>query len=258
MRATKPEIGSYFLSSFSISRSPLPISHPGEGGPAPRDKGGVKLIPAPAPRAYPRPTSSPRGSHPEVCRWWGWGRRLRVGLRSTPGRLRGTALGVLRPLCEELAGTVGGITPSSHARRDATRPASDRKAARRSRDHPMHETKESASALSAELASKGLAAKDGLDPISAARRLKNADERSATGRAEGGSILPRRILAQWKRPDTPAPRGAPLPLIRQPPRGSVGGVLARHSVMLGLVPSIHVLNTACDQRRRGWSPQGRP
>ena len=135
-----------------------------------------------------------------------------MGLRSTPGRLRGTALGVLRPLCEELAGTVGGITPSLHARRDATRPASDRTAARRFRDHPMHETKESASAISAELASKGLAAKDGLDPISAARRLKNADERSATGRAEGGSILPRRILAQWKRLRSPAPRGAPLPL----------------------------------------------
>ena len=29
-------------------------------------------------------------------------------------------------------------------------------------------------------------------------------------------------------------------------------------VMLGLVPSIHVLTTTLDQRRRGWSPQGRP
>ena len=68
------------------------------------------------------------------------------------------------------------------------------------------------SAFRAELASR----RAGPEPESrrsAARSLdENADRRSATGRAEGGSILPRRILAQWKRPDTPAPRGAPLPL----------------------------------------------
>jgi len=47
------------------------------------------------------------------------------------------------------------------------------------------------------------------DLISAARSLKIADERSATGRADGGSIHPRRILAQWKRLDT-KPRLAAL------------------------------------------------
>ena len=74
-------------------------------------------------RAYDRRTSSPRGSHPEVCRWWGRGRRLRVGLRPTPGRLRGTALGTLRSLCEELAGRLG---------RDGLR--------KRGRDNPMRGT----------------------------------------------------------------------------------------------------------------------
>ena len=67
--------------------------------------------------------------------------------------------------------------------------------------------------------------------ISAARRLKNAGKRSATGRADGGSIHPRRILAQWKRPDTtcasrrsaaPHPgrtrqRGRPKAYVREPP-----------------------------------------
>ena len=46
------------------------------------------------------PEGQPSGGMPLAGR----GRRLRVGLRPTPGRLRGTALGVLRPLCEELAG----------------------------------------------------------------------------------------------------------------------------------------------------------
>ena len=42
---------------------------------------------------------------------------------------------------------------------------------------------------------------------------KIADKRSATGRAGSGSICPRRILAQWMRISTHAPRGAPLPLV---------------------------------------------
>ena len=37
----------------------------------------------------------------------GRGRRLRPGLHPGLGRLRGTALGVLRRLCEELAGRLG-------------------------------------------------------------------------------------------------------------------------------------------------------
>ena len=58
-------------------------------------------------RPYPPTTSSPRGSHPEVCRWWGWGRRPRPVSQAGLGRLRGTALGVIRPLREELAGRQG-------------------------------------------------------------------------------------------------------------------------------------------------------
>ena len=54
-----------------------------------------------------------------------------------------------------------------------------------------------------------------MNPISDKRGPESeiADERSATGRAEGGSIPPRRDLAQWLRIYTFAPRGAPLPLI---------------------------------------------
>jgi len=109
-----------------------------------------------------------------------------------------------------------------------------------------------------------MASQTGIPPNgSAARSLKIADERSATGRAEGGSILPRRVLAQWKRPDTPAPRGAPLPLILKHPRDSTragedlcaGGA----AVMVGLVPAIDVLEPDCrsTRARRGCSPQGR-
>lgn len=42
-----------------------------------------------------------------MCRWWGWGRRLRPVSQAGLGRLRGTALGVIRPLREELAGRQG-------------------------------------------------------------------------------------------------------------------------------------------------------
>jgi len=45
---------------------------------------------------------------------------------------------------------------------------------------------------------------------------------------------------------------------RKPPRFGADGASARSAIMLGLVPRIHVLNTAGGQRRRGWSPQGRP
>jgi hypothetical protein len=97
---------------------------------------------------------------------------------------------------------------------DATRPAADRERLSPFRDHPLHETKEIAQA-SLPNWRRGPQVSETPCRISAARRLKNAVERSATGRADGGSIHPRRILAQWKRPDTSAPRGAPLPLIDQ-------------------------------------------
>lgn len=58
------------------------------------------------------PEGQPSGGMPLAGR----GRRLRVGLRPTPGRLRGTALGVLRPLCEELAGRHGGTAPAGPGR----------------------------------------------------------------------------------------------------------------------------------------------
>jgi len=58
------------------------------------------------------PEGQPSGGMPLAGR----GRRLRVGLRPTPGRLRGTALGVLRPLCEELAGRHGGTASAGPGR----------------------------------------------------------------------------------------------------------------------------------------------
>ena len=154
------------------------------------------------------PEGQPSGGMPLAGR----GRRLRVGLRPTPGRLRGTALGVLRPLCEELAGRHGGTASAG----PKTRQGRQRTEKRLSpfRDHPLHETKEIAQASLPNWC-RGSQVSEPPCRISAARRLKNAGKRSATGRADGGSIHPRRILAQWKRPDTPAPRGAPLPLIDQ-------------------------------------------
>ncbi len=59
----------------------------------------------------------------------------------------------------------------------------------------------------------GLAAEAGLRPDKRGPEPKIADKRSATGRAGSGSICPRRILAQWMRTATLAPRGAPLPLV---------------------------------------------
>ena len=146
-----------------------------------------KLIPACTNRPYPRLTS-PRGAAiRRHAAWRGGGGALRPGLHPGLGRLRGTALGVLRPLCEELAGRLG----ISRARCGTDDEAM-------SRTGPWN--------------ASGMRSPS---PISAARGFQIAGKRSATGRAEGGSILPRRILAQWKRPDTPAPRGAPLPLTDQ-------------------------------------------
>ena len=44
-----------------------------------------KLIPALPPRPYPHLTSSPRGSHPEVCRWRGGGGACGWGYDPLPG-----------------------------------------------------------------------------------------------------------------------------------------------------------------------------
>jgi hypothetical protein len=147
-----------------------------------------KLVPAGSSHGYPRPTSSPRGSHPEVCRWRGgvgacgwpykpgsggfgappWGYYGPCARSSLEGRNAG---GFRERSCGEAEIGPARDTPLSDRRtRPKLRPSG------RNRMQPI--------------------------PISAARRLKNADRRNATGRAEGGSILPRRILAQWKRPDT--------------------------------------------------------
>ena len=45
----------------------------------------LKLIPALAHRIYPQLTSSPRGSHPEVCRWRGGGGACGWGYDPLPG-----------------------------------------------------------------------------------------------------------------------------------------------------------------------------
>jgi hypothetical protein len=53
----------------------------GEGFPAlSLPPSAMKTYPRSLNLAYAPGTSSPRGSHPEVCRWRGWGRRLRVGV----------------------------------------------------------------------------------------------------------------------------------------------------------------------------------
>jgi hypothetical protein len=69
----------------------------------------------------------------------------------------------------------------------------------------------------------GLAAKAGLRPDKRGPETKNADKRSATGRADGGSIHPRRILAQRMRLDTQrASRRSAAPRFRRL-RASAGG-----------------------------------
>ncbi len=98
--------------------SPRPQRRTADTSPCPLLTGeGSPRCPRPVRRqeTYPRPPRiphNPLAHHPNgaairrCASGWVTGRRLRVESRSTPGRLRGTALGVLRPLCEELAGTV--------------------------------------------------------------------------------------------------------------------------------------------------------
>ena len=50
---------------------------------------------------------TPRGSHPEACCMAGRGRRPAAGFAPRTREAAGTALGVLRRLCEELAGRLG-------------------------------------------------------------------------------------------------------------------------------------------------------
>ena len=113
-------------------------------------------------RPYPRPTSSRGAAIRRHAAWRGGGGALRPGLHPGLGRLRGTALGVLRRLCEELAGRLG----ISEARRGTDDEAM-------SRTDPWN--------------APGMRSPS---RISAARGFQIAGKRSATGRAEGDPSAP--------------------------------------------------------------------
>ena len=101
----------------------------------------------------------------------GWGGALRPGLHPGPGRLREPPWGYYGPCARSLARRGG----AAIARRQAC-------------DDPLREA--------------GTPCPSAIDAPpngSAARGFQIAGKRSATGRAKGGSILPRRILAQRKR-----------------------------------------------------------
>ena len=78
-----------------------------------------------------------------------------------------------------------------------------------------------------------LAAEAGLRPDKRGPEPKIADKRSATGRADGGSIHPRRILAQRMRISGYAPRGAPLPLVIDRRRKAGGDLVCLVGVKRG-------------------------
>ena len=182
----------------------------------------VEIYPRPHTPCLSSPHLVPEGQPSGGMPLAGRGRRLRVGLRPTPGRLRGTALGTLRSLCEELAGRHGGTASAGPGRDKAG--SGPKSGSSPFRDHPLHETKGIAQA-SLPNWRRGSQVSETPCRISAARRLKNAGKRSATGRADGGSIHPRRILAQRKRQNTPRLAALRCPSMK-PPRGSVGGDLA--------------------------------
>ena len=150
-----------------------------------------KLIPTPTPRPYPLPTSSPRGSHPEVCRWRGGGGACGWGYDPLPGGFGAPPWGHYDPCARS---SLEGMAVPLLRSRDATRPASDREGLKPFSGSSAARDKGDRASVSAELASRS-AGHETPCRISAARRLKNADKRSATGRADGGSIHPRRILA---------------------------------------------------------------
>jgi hypothetical protein len=147
------------------------------------------------PLSYPRcfcvtlgcPTSSPRGRHPE-------GKPL-VGVGAAPA-------GGFAPRTREASGhRPGGTT------------APVRGARWTGRLHHAFVPCQTARQPDEGNWRLGLAAGAGFRPDKRGPETENADKRSATGRADGGSIHPRRILAQWMRISGYAPRGAPLPLM---------------------------------------------
>ena len=123
-----------------------------------------QFIPSrPTSRIIPR-IPSPRGGRPEACRLAGWGRRLRPGLQPGPGRLREPTWGYYGPC----------------ARSSLAGPAADRKPSERRRDDPMRGTGE------------GSGRDRGKVRMKRGPEFSNRRRRSATGRAGGGSIHPRR------------------------------------------------------------------
>ncbi len=154
--------------------------------------------PRPAHHPHNRRTSSPRGSHPE-------GKPL-VGVGAAP------AAG-FAPRSREASG---------HRPRDNTIPV--RGARWTGRSHHAFVPCLTARQPDEGNWRLGLASEDGFRPDKRGPKSEIADKRSATGRADGGSIHPRRILAQWMRNSRYAPRGAPLPLMIDR-RRKVGGDL---------------------------------
>ncbi|CAI0343121.1 hypothetical protein BO1005MUT1_210186 [Hyphomicrobiales bacterium] len=178
--------------------SPLPLSHLGEGFPALNRCRRDNLSPPSPPRlSSPHlvPEGQPSGGMPLAGR----GRRLRVGLRPTPGRLRGTALGVLRPLCEELAGRDGGTASAGPGRDKAG--SGPKSGLSPFRDHPLHETKEIAQA-SLPNWRRGPQVSATPCRISAARRLKSP----ASGAPRGVRMVAQSIrAASWLNGSGPRP-----------------------------------------------------
>ena len=151
-----------------------------------------QFIPSrPTSRIIPR-IPSPRGGRPEACRLAGWGRRLRPGLQPGPGRLREPTWGYYGPC----------------ARSSLAGPAADRKPSERRRDDPMRGTGE------------GSGRDRGKVRMKRGPEFSNRRRRSATGRAGGGSIHPRRSRPRKRIPNSASRRSA-APQMRQRPQASL-------------------------------------
>ncbi len=155
-------------------------------------EGRRKTNPRPANHPHNRPTSSPRGSHPE-------GKPL-VGMGAAP------------------AASLASWTREASGHRPGDTRIPVRGARWNGRWHHAFVPCRTARQPDEGNWRLGLAAEAGLRPDKRGPEYKIADKRSATGRAGSGSICPRRILAQWMRISTQrasrrsaAPRDQPTP-----------------------------------------------
>jgi hypothetical protein len=190
-----------------------------------------QFIPAlPTARIMPR-IPSPRGGRPEACRLAGWVRRLRPGLQPGPGRLReptkaAACGGVFHSWDRRLRKLVcvGYYDPC--ARSSLAGPAADREPPERRRDDPMRGTGE------------GDERDRGKVRMKRGPEFSNRRRRSATGRADGGSIHPRRSRPR-KRITKRASRRSAAPQMRQRPRDAPAGgeKLGRGRLDANLLPS---------------------